>query len=72
MPWIALAVLIDSVVVLTMGTRLNRTARRESSQINKTLLESGPEVMAKALAQFVNSPQGAKAIADVLLGGENK
>lgn len=53
MPWIALAVLIDSVVVLTMGTKLQRTAKKEANRASEAfkqaLAEVGPEVMAQAI-----------------------
>lgn len=53
MNFLVLAVLIDSVVVLTMGTRLQRVAKREAAQASESfkqaLAEVGPEVMAKAI-----------------------
>lgn len=53
MNWLVLAVLVDSAVVITVGTKLNRTARREgknaSEAFAKALEEKGPDVVAAAL-----------------------
>lgn len=54
---IALAVLIDSVVVTTVGFHLKRTAKREAENASiafrKALEEAGPEIMAQAIAKIM-------------------
>jgi hypothetical protein len=53
MNFLVLAVLIDSIVVTTVGLNLKRTAKREAKQASeafrKALSEIGPQVMADAI-----------------------
>jgi ribosomal protein S7 len=53
MNFLVLAVLIDSIVVTTVGINLKRTAKREaqnaSEAFKKALQEVGPQVMITAL-----------------------
>jgi hypothetical protein len=57
MNFLVLAVLIDSIVVITVGTRLQRTAKREAKMATesfKTALQDvGPEVVAQAIAMVM-------------------
>ena len=53
MNFLVLAVLIDSIVVLTMGTKLQRTARKEAANASlafeEALKAQGPEIIAAAI-----------------------
>lgn len=54
MDWIALAVLIDSIVVTTVGFKLKRTAEKQAKvatdSFKQALQEIGPQVMVEAIA----------------------
>lgn len=57
MNFLVLAVLVDSVVVVTTGIRLKRAAKREAENagaaFRKALEEVGPEIMAQAIAKMM-------------------
>ena len=49
MNWAAIAVIIDSIVTVAVGIKLNQTAKKQIGAAGEQLVKDAPQILAEAL-----------------------